>query len=498
MVVCPRCRNTIADGVRFCPRCGFQQPAAVAAPPVDDGATQLAPSSMPAYAGDAATQYNPGSAPSYGAGGAAPYAPHAYPPAAYAPAPSYGPAYAPPEQINVGYDVPPLPPSYETRRRGLSPFVWAGLGLAILVACAVLGFGGFFSFRQYQLSDYYDKGDAAFRNERWDDAIKNYDEVIRIDGAYRDVKAKRTAAVDQKNLALAYQEGSAMLDAGDYQGALAKLDEVLRANPNYKDAPAKRAQAEKAIKLEAAYAAALDAMAAEQYRTAVEKFDEVLALDPNYKDAQAQRRAAENAQRLTSAYAAALQAIEAARWDAALEQLSVVISLNPGYKDAAARKADIESKRATLAPVSFQLTNRQWAAANYDDQVIEIKNQLGERVGTGRISARYTWENVVDVNEKVFIIGLRLTDQAGNSQTVYLMAHEPSGFRQSAEGAKLVLVRGNGSETLRAGNLSMVVNYQASINPNPQVVVGGRTGTGDSPTFRSYTLSVTASRNSQA
>jgi tetratricopeptide (TPR) repeat protein len=372
------------------------------------------------------------------------------------------------------------------------------VALGVLVLCALLGFGGFLGYREVQASTLYNNAETAFKDERWDDAIKSYDDAIKLNSGYKDAKTRRDQAVLQRNLALTYREASAALDSGDFQGALAKFDQVLQTEPSYKDAPAKRAQAERALKLASSYGAAMEAIKAEQWRPAVEKLDEVIALDPTYKDAQAQRKNAASQLRLSTSYASALQAIETAKWDQALDQLGQVLAIDPSYKDAAARKADIETKRATLTPVAFQLTNRQWNGANYDEQNIDLKNQLGERIGQARIWARYTWENVVDTNEAVFIIGLRLTESGGNTTTLFLMAHEPSGFRASEPNGRFVLVRGNGSDALRVGALNMAVNYQASINPSPRILVNGRQGDGDTPTFRSYTLNLNITRASSA
>ncbi len=134
-------------------------------------------------------------------------------------------------------------------------------------------------------SAYYNRGNAYEQRGRYDQAIRDYDEVIYLDPGYAAAYLNRANAHQGK---------------GDYDQAIQDYDEIIRRSPNFVPAYYNRGNAyERKGELD----------------QAIKDYDEVIYLDPTYGPAYINR---------ANAYQAKGQ------YDRAIEDYDRAIRLNPG------------------------------------------------------------------------------------------------------------------------------------------------------------------------
>lgn len=153
------------------------------------------------------------------------------------------------------------------------------------------------SEKQLTASEYFERGLKAYEQKRYDDAIRDYNEAIRLspqyvngyinrgnasyskqgyDAAIRDyteaIRLNPQGAIAYHNRGLTYHNGKQ-----DYDAAIRDHTEAIRLNPKYADAYVNRA---------VAYHLKLD------YEAAIRDYDAALRLNPNHQLAQSNRELA--------------------------------------------------------------------------------------------------------------------------------------------------------------------------------------------------------------
>jgi len=97
----------------------------------------------------------------------------------------------------------------------------------------------FAQVRDAHVGDLYNAGLEHLEQERFNDALGAFEEVLRLSPGYEDANALANAAFCEPR----YRNGNSALEDGSYRTALAAFDEVLGRDASFKDAASLRAQA---------------------------------------------------------------------------------------------------------------------------------------------------------------------------------------------------------------------------------------------------------------
>ena len=158
----------------------------------------------------------------------------------------------------------------------------------------------------------------------------------------------RSRQVRELLLQSLYERAIEAMQAERWTRAVNLFNQVLKIEPAYRDAAQKLAYAGLHARLSALYLAARRAMEAERWQEAVDELSEIVSVEPEYQDAAdllssaalslAAHRAAEEATKL---YEQAMACCDAGEWDAAVACLEEAQRLDPARQDV--------KKRLTLA-----------------------------------------------------------------------------------------------------------------------------------------------------
>ncbi|MDY7040023.1 MAG: protein kinase [Chloroflexota bacterium] len=152
-----------------------------------------------------------------------------------------------------------------------------------------------------------------------------------------------------------YDRAIEATQAEKWPRAVNLFNQVLKIEPAYRDAAQKLAYAGLHARLSALYLAARRAMEAERWQEAVDELSEIVSVEPEYRDAVAllssaslslmAQRTAEESARL---YEQAIAYFDSGEWDASVACLEEVRRLDPAYRDVKERLdlALRESRRA--------------------------------------------------------------------------------------------------------------------------------------------------------
>ncbi|HEY7081304.1 MAG TPA: tetratricopeptide repeat protein [Nitrososphaeraceae archaeon] len=116
---------------------------------------------------------------------------------------------------------------------------------------------------------YYRKGQALVNLGKHQEAVKCFDEALRIQPLYNEAAKEKEAALEiqrQKESTLIIQEGQLHLKNGRYNSAIDSFTKAIDANPNY--ALAYTYKGDTLYKLQ-------------RYEEAIKYFDEALKLKPS-------------------------------------------------------------------------------------------------------------------------------------------------------------------------------------------------------------------------
>jgi len=130
----------------------------------------------------------------------------------------------------------------------------------------------------------YDRGNTAFNNQQWNDALAQFNAVLALSPSYKDAAAKRAKVTQQLDALVS--DGSAKLASGDFQGA----QTAYKAAGSYQGSNQKASDAGTAA---GAYDAAQKDIAAQKWWEAYSQLAIVVKLDPGFKDAQTQLQTAQ-------------------------------------------------------------------------------------------------------------------------------------------------------------------------------------------------------------
>ena len=179
----------------------------------------------------------------------------------------------------------------------------------------------------------------------------------------------RSRQVRELLLKSLYERAIEAMHAERWPRAVNLFNQVLKIEPAYRDTAQKLAYAGLHARLSALYLAARRAMEAERWQEAVDELSEIVSVELEYRDAAdllssaalslAAHRAAEAAARL---YDQAIACCDAGEWDAAVVCLEEVRRLNPTHRDARERLALArrEARRARSSLRRLVVRMRSW------------------------------------------------------------------------------------------------------------------------------------------
>jgi tetratricopeptide (TPR) repeat protein/uncharacterized protein YraI len=153
--------------------------------------------------------------------------------------------------------------------------------------------------QQTQRAGLYQAGLQAFEAQRWQTAIEQFDRLVALDPAYSDAaqrldtaRKEQTAAEQQALRVELYRSGLQAFEAQRWQTAIEQFDQLVKLDPAYADAGQRLAAArkEQSVVQEQAsraglYQAGIQAFQAGRWETAIEQFSQLIAIEPDYEDA---------------------------------------------------------------------------------------------------------------------------------------------------------------------------------------------------------------------
>ncbi len=258
-----------------------------------------------------------------------------------------------------------------------------------------------------------------------------------IPGGVRD----RWFSGKQQQMSELYNRGIALLSAGDYDGAIRDFEAILQLEPGNLEAQAERDRATRLRTLAQLYAQAKAAIAAEQWDAAAGFLDQLLALDPSQStDAQSLAAQVKRQQTLLGFYNAGQRFYDQGQCPEALEQFEQVRALDAAFRaegvqeylfncylnEGRARisaagtsedniKAAIESfgRALSLRPKNVQATEERQLASYYLEGVRSYN--VGDwNQAEGRLRTVYDTRNAYaggQTAQLLYLIYLRRADQ---------------------------------------------------------------------------------------
>jgi len=189
----------------------------------------------------------------------------------------------------------------------------------------------------------YDAALAAFRAERWDEAVDLLGQIVSRQPGYGDAAGKLEVARRQRELALHYSRAAAAADVGDWEQAVAGYTMIVDADPGYRDASARLVHASQQRQRAILVAEAYRLHRAGQWAPVINLGEQLQAIDPAAADldglitsARAELAAEQRAAQLAAHYQAGQRLFAAGRWKEAVGFLERVTQLDPTYQDASA------------------------------------------------------------------------------------------------------------------------------------------------------------------
>lgn len=148
------------------------------------------------------------------------------------------------------------------------------------------------------INDKYHLANSLLLSERYDAAIKEYNDILRLEPDFKDVADKLKQANDSlqkqnenKNLGLIYQRALELANEGSLDEAIALLEKIVASNADFRNANLELQRLTRLLQqrqtsdsLERLYNDGLQAMQQRNWRQALQAFEKVQTIAGNYKD----------------------------------------------------------------------------------------------------------------------------------------------------------------------------------------------------------------------
>jgi formylglycine-generating enzyme required for sulfatase activity/outer membrane protein assembly factor BamD (BamD/ComL family) len=224
--------------------------------------------------------------------------------------------------------------------------------------------GALFTIEKPELSEIYSKGLEAAKAQDWQTAINQFKKVLSIDASYRDASAKLKEAQQQQarqaELSELYSNGTEALAVKDWQTAIRQFKEILAIDGAYRDASVKLGEAEqqqaRLTELSELYSKGADALKEHDWSTAINQFKQVLAIDARYRDAGTKLKEAKQQEsiqaKLSALYSNGKEAFAVKDYQTAIRQFKEILAIDTAYRDTSVKleeaEQQLEKKRKDL------------------------------------------------------------------------------------------------------------------------------------------------------
>jgi len=216
----------------------------------------------------------------------------------------------------------------------------------------------------------YSAGIEYLNRQSWEEAVAAFQEIIRIDPAYKDAQRRLDEATERarkiEDLEALYRQSKAYFEKGQWEIAITYLRRIADSGEQYKDASTLLAEAEKQLKLQTSYTHAEVLLKEGKWEEAIAALEEVANIDRTYRDFDTKLNQARVQYRLQNLYEQVLDHFREERWPKAIKSLRAILQEAPNYLDAAAKLGEAQKQQELAAlysaGVGFQETGR-WEEA---------------------------------------------------------------------------------------------------------------------------------------
>lgn len=302
---------------------------------------------------------------------------------------------------------------------------------------------GFTSDQQIQLDILYRLGEINVALGKINDALANFLEGNRLAAGEQRFINKINEIKLEKKLYDWYAEGTRLLSQQKYAEAIVEFDKILTEKADFKDASQKREEArtqldrrgstEKDVELDRLYLLGLNYFQDGKFDEAKNIFETILSKNPGYSRAQLKLdeisritsieldEAADNnikpvtqeatptpqtEQTLEGMYQAGLRELTAQNWEGAMVEFKRLLEIEPGYKNVAEKydeaKYQLENqgldaaKQQLYRQAKYAMSNKDWInAVNYLERILNIDPKYRD---TQKL-LRETQKNLADTSE---------------------------------------------------------------------------------------------------
>jgi tetratricopeptide (TPR) repeat protein len=142
--------------------------------------------------------------------------------------------------------------------------------------------------RQQELDRQFKQGENYLRQEKWKEAVREFERVYTLDPSYLDVQVKLDEAKRQLRIEELRRQGEASLHEKNWQEAVKIFKELRKLDPMDSRVVAQLEKAQRQTELERLYQEGIEYLQRRKWRKAQESLDKVVRIDPNYPSAAAQ------------------------------------------------------------------------------------------------------------------------------------------------------------------------------------------------------------------
>ncbi len=280
---------------------------------------------------------------------------------------------------------------------------------------------GFTSDQQIQIDILYRLGEVNIALGKINDALANFLEGSRLAPGEQRFVNKINEIRQEKKLYDWYAEGVRLHLQQKYAEAIVEFDKILAEKPDFKDASLKRDEArtqlekrgtyEKDVELDRLYLQGLNSFQEGKFDEAKNIFETILAKNPNYSRARLKldeisrassiemEETTTNEKKTTAAsvatpppqteqtlegmYQAGLRELTAQNWEGATVEFKRLLEIEPRYKDAAEKYDEAKyrlenqgldaAKQQLYRQAKYAISNKDWInAVNYLERIINI------------------------------------------------------------------------------------------------------------------------------
>ena len=183
----------------------------------------------------------------------------------------------------------------------------------------------------------------------WASAVEKLEAALRVDPTHPQALADLERVKRQEYLASIYEKAKTALQEKRWRDGLDTLQQLIELDGDYKDVVALLALADAGVAREEAellFDRGLTAAKGEDWVNAVESFQAALRITPSHELAQSELAAAQRQKELAELYADGRAHLVAGRWADALKQFRRVRSIDRNYKEVSEHIADADSALA--------------------------------------------------------------------------------------------------------------------------------------------------------